>query len=155
MGGPTSPNAGLSSLTFDRAGNVYVSYSFNGLIWTTGPGGGLRICANQEDEIVVVDAQGKVIAKCGDFDGITEDAQVRGLLFPASLAFSLDGKTLYVSNVTLFLPYAGGKPAIDSAWTLEVNRYTVAKMAPRFAPRSHRWRTTLTNDRGGEDAFSG
>ena len=210
---PALPNPGLNALTFDRAGNVYVSDSFNGVIWTTGPGGGpptqwsndpllgpgsgltppfgangiefnnegtimfvantafhqvikipvgrdgsagkasifitginapdgiaidkndnLWICANQEDEIVVVDAQGKVIAKLGDFNGITEDGQVRGLLFPASLAFSLDGQTLYVSNLTLFLPYAGAKPAIDSAWTLEVNRYTVAKIHAEIPP---------------------
>jgi sugar lactone lactonase YvrE len=34
-------NTGLNALTFDSAGNVYVSDSFNGIIWKTGPGGGL------------------------------------------------------------------------------------------------------------------
>src|SRR5262249_2987512 len=34
------PTAGLNVLTFDDAGNVYVSDSFNGTIWRTGPGGG-------------------------------------------------------------------------------------------------------------------
>jgi sugar lactone lactonase YvrE len=34
-------NAGLNALTFDAAGNVYVSDSFQGKIWTTGPGGGV------------------------------------------------------------------------------------------------------------------
>ena len=70
------------------------------------------ICANQEDEIVVVDKTGKVIAKLGDFRGIDPKGIVRGLLFPASLAFSKDGKTLYVSNLTLYLPYA------DPPWQL-------------------------------------
>jgi sugar lactone lactonase YvrE len=34
-----SGNAGLNALTFDHAGNVYVSDSFQGIIWTTGPRG--------------------------------------------------------------------------------------------------------------------
>src|SRR3984893_18717203 len=179
--------SGLNALTFDRLGNVYVSDSFNGVIWKTnalgagltawssdpllGPGTGLTppfgangiefnnagtvmyvantafhqiiqipvnpngsagtasifitginapdgiavdehdnlwVCANQEDDIIVLDKTGKVIAKLGDFNGIDERGVVRGLLFPASPAFSLDGKTLYVSNLTLFLPFAAG-----------------------------------------------
>jgi sugar lactone lactonase YvrE len=94
------------------------------------------ICANQEDEIVVVDKTGKVIAKLGDFRGIDEDGIVRGLLFPASLAFSKDGSTLYVSNLTLFLPYAGAEAAIDSAWTLEVKGYTVSQLPAKIPPLS-------------------
>jgi hypothetical protein len=34
------PGSGLNALTFDRLGNVYVSESFNGVIWKTGPLGG-------------------------------------------------------------------------------------------------------------------
>lgn len=33
-------NSGLNALTFDGAGNVYVSDSFQGIIWKTGAGGG-------------------------------------------------------------------------------------------------------------------
>lgn len=33
-------NAGLNALTFDKLGNVYVSDSFQGVIWKTGPTGG-------------------------------------------------------------------------------------------------------------------
>ena len=33
-------SAGLNALTFDSAGTVYVSDSFQGIIWKTGPGGG-------------------------------------------------------------------------------------------------------------------
>jgi sugar lactone lactonase YvrE len=212
---PTLPGPGLNALTFDKAGNVYVSDSFNGVIWKTGPTGGtptiwsndpllgpgagltppfgangvefsndgkilfvantafhqiiqipvnrdgsagaasifitginapdgiivdrddnIWICANQEDEIVVVDKKGKVIAKLGDFGGIDQDGIARGLLFPASLAFSKDGSTLYVSNLTLFLPYAGAQAAIDSAWTLEVKGYTVAQLPAKIPPLS-------------------
>ncbi len=34
------PGPGLNALTFDSAGNVYVSDSFQGVIWKTGPTGG-------------------------------------------------------------------------------------------------------------------
>jgi sugar lactone lactonase YvrE len=94
------------------------------------------ICANQEDEIVVIDKTGKVIAKLGDFRGIGPDGIARGLLFPASLAFSNDGLWLYVSNLTLNLPFAtnGGPAAIDSAWTLQVSGYTVSRLRAKIPP---------------------
>jgi sugar lactone lactonase YvrE len=210
---PTVAGAGLNALTFDELGNAYVSDSFNGIIWKTGPNGGtptiwsnspllgpgtgltppfgangvefnnagtvmyvantafhqiiripvnpdgtagtaaifitginapdgiaidqhdnLWVCANQEDDIIVLDKTGKVIAKLGDFNGISERGLVRGLLFPASLAFSLDRRTLYVSNLTLFLPFAGALAAVDSPWTLKVARYTVAKLPAVIPP---------------------
>ena len=212
MGGPIA-NSGLNALTFDLAGNGYVSDSFNGVIWKIPPLGGtptswssgpllepgtgltppfgangvefnnertilfvantafhqiiqipvksdgtagtasifitginapdgiridrddnIWICANQEDEIVVIDKTGKVIAKLGDFGGIDEDDIVRGFLFPASLAFSRDGSTLYVSNLTLYLPYAGAEAAINSAWTLLVKGYTVSQFPAKIPP---------------------
>jgi sugar lactone lactonase YvrE len=98
------------------------------------------ICSNQEDEIVVIDKTGKVIAKLGDFRGIDQNGIAQGLLFPASLAFSKDKQTLYVSNLTLYLPYAGADLAIDSAYTLQVKGYTVSKMPaliPPFPDRFH------------------
>ena len=33
--------AGLNDITFDKAGNVYVSDSFQGIVWMTPPGGGM------------------------------------------------------------------------------------------------------------------
>ncbi len=209
---PTLAGSGLNALTFDKLGNVYVSDSFNGVIWKTGPNGGtpaiwsndpllgpgtgltppfgangvefnnagtmlyvantafhqiiqipinpngtagtasvfitginapdgiavdkhdnVWVCANQEDDIIVIDKTGKVIAKLGDFDGINDHGVVAGLLFPASLAFSRDGKILYVSNLTLFLPYAGALAAVDSAWTLQAKHYTVSAI-PAVVP---------------------
>jgi sugar lactone lactonase YvrE len=224
-------NSGLNALTFDKAGNVYVSDSFLGVIWKTGPNGGspstfvdsptlspqaatgvilvppfgangvefnneftemyvantayhsiveipvtlnqdgsvsvtgeaqvlttginapdgiavdghdnLWVVANQEDQIDVINpdvvtSQGtlaEVIAKRGDFQGISEDGTVRGLLFPASPAFSLDGKYIYTSNLALFLPFAGvPETAIDSPWTLKVKHYTIAKIRAAIPP---------------------
>ncbi len=92
------------------------------------------ICANQEDDIVVIDKTGKVIAKLGDFNGFNKDGVASGLLFPASLAFSLDGKTLYVSNLTLFLPFAGAQAAVDSAWTLMAKHFTVSAIPAIIPP---------------------
>jgi sugar lactone lactonase YvrE len=223
----TPAGPGLNALTFDKSGNVYVSDSFQGVIWQTGPNGGpptkfsqsdllgpgtgltppfgangvefsndgntlfvantafhqiiqipvippmtpgglptagpatilvtginapdgiaidsndnIWICANQEDEIVVIqpftdvlgEKTAKVIAKLGDFNGIDSHGIARGFLFPASLAFSNDKSTLYVSNLTLFLPFVSAEPAIDSFWTLQVKGYTVSKLSAQIPP---------------------
>ena len=100
------------------------------------------ICSNQEDEIVVIDKKGKVIAKLGDFGGIDENGIARGLLVPASLAFSNDGSTLYVSNLTLYLPSAGPLSLIETgeSWGLDVD-YTVAARANCHAPAIDATRT--------------
>jgi hypothetical protein len=105
----------------------------------------LWVDANQQDEIDVikpnaVTSQGtlaKVIAKRGDFEGISEDGTVQGFLFPASPAFSPDGKYIYTSNLALFLPFAGvPEPAIDSPWTLEIKRYPITKIRAVIPPLS-------------------
>jgi sugar lactone lactonase YvrE len=89
----------------------------------------LWVVANQGDEIVVVDPDGKVIAKRGDFNGLAPDGSIRGLLFPASPAFSPDGKTLYVTNLALYLPFADVPAiAVDSGWTLQVKQYNIARV---------------------------
>lgn len=211
LGGGTP---GLNALTFDADGNVYVSDSFQGAIFKTGPNGGspttwfqsdallkpngvppfganglafnnagtalfvantandtvvripkkndgtadaagagvfvnsingadglliddddnLWVCANQSDEIVVVDPTGRAIAKLGDFDGIDPRGSPNGLLFPASLAFSRNGDFLYVSNLSLDLRVAVGATAVDSAWTAQVTRHTIAKIPARIPP---------------------
>ena len=95
----------------------------------------LWVAANQSDEIVVVDKTGKVLAKLGDFDELVNDGTPKGLLFPATPAFSRDGKTLYVTNLALDLRVATGKPenvAIDSAWTAQVKHWTVSKINTKF-----------------------
>ncbi len=68
--------------------------------------GNLWIAANQADEMVVLDGDGRVIAKLGDFLGIREDGAVRGLLFPASLVFV--GDDVFVTNLALPLTGAAG-----------------------------------------------
>jgi sugar lactone lactonase YvrE len=208
-----SGSAGLNALTFDQAGNVYVSDSFQGIIWTTGPSGGVGtiwkqdqlltttgtppfgangiafnkarsimfvantgndtlvqiavnnvggtlsagaasvftnsingadgivldandniwVAANQADEIVVVDPTGKAIAKLGDFNGL-KDGVTRGLLFPASPAFSKDGRSLFVTNLELDLTSIGLKQSVDSQWAAQVKRHSVARLLARIPP---------------------
>jgi DNA-binding beta-propeller fold protein YncE len=216
---PNAASSGLNALTFDAAGNVYASDSFQGVIWKTGPNGtgtsgtpeswassallgagsgltppfgangiefnhagtvmyvadtafhqiirvpvnadgsagtpalfttginapdgiavdpddNLWVAANQGDEMIVVDPTGKVIAKLGDFGGISENGTVKGLLFPASPAFSKDGRHLLVTNLALYLPYAGASLAVDSAWTLQVKHYSIATLPAVIPGRS-------------------
>lgn len=104
----------------------------------------LWVVANQQDEIDVIDPNSldalgqplpKVIAKRGDFQGLSPNGTIEGLLFPASPAFSPDGQILYVSNLALYLPYAGvPEPAIDSPWTLQVSHYTIAELSAQIPP---------------------
>jgi len=202
--------SGLNALTFDKDGNVYVSDSFQGIIWKTGPGGGaatawvtnplltttgfppfgangvefnnagtilyvantgndtivqipvsngnpgtptvlvqsingadgiavdkrgnIWACANQSDQIVVVDSSGKLLAKLGRFEGVSKDGTPGGLLFPASPAFSKDGKFLFVSNLALDVRLAGvPSQSPDTAWTDQVKHYTVSKIRTDFS----------------------
>jgi sugar lactone lactonase YvrE len=139
-------------------GDGSVSVAGSAVVLTTGinaPDGiavdshdNLWVVANQEDVIDVIDPNAidalggtlpRVIAKRGDFHGISENGTIRGLLFPASPAFSPDEKILYVSNIGLFLPFAGvPEPAIDSPWTLQVQHYTIAQIHTTTPPFSDR-----------------
>jgi DNA-binding beta-propeller fold protein YncE len=203
-------NSGLNAMTFDKAGNVYVSDSFQGIIWKTGPNGGpatawvtdpllttagippfganglefnhaesilfvantgndtilqipvsngvpsqpkvfvnsingadglaidphgnLWVAANQNDEIDVLDPSGKLLARLGDFNGVDRNGLPHGLLFPASISFSNDGKFVYVTNLALDLRVFGLVQAVDSQWCAQVRHFTVSRMRARFTP---------------------
>ena len=203
-------SSGLNGLTFDSAGNVYVSDSAQGIIWKTGANGGagiawvtdallttagvppfganglefnhaettmfvantgndtivqipvshgtpgkpilfvnsingadgiaidahdnLWVAANQSDEIDVVSPSGKLLARLGDFEGLTRSGTPRGLLFPASPAFSRNGEFIYVTNLALDLRIFGLTQAVDSQWCAQVKHYTVSRIRTRFTP---------------------
>jgi sugar lactone lactonase YvrE len=203
-------SSGLNGLTFDSAGNVYVSDSAQGIIWKTGANGGagtawvtdalltttgvppfganglefnhaettlfvantgndtivqipfnhgtpgkpsvfvnsingadgiaidahdnLWVAANQSDEIDVVSPTGKLLARLGDFEGLTRSGTPRGLLFPASPAFSRNGEFVYVTNLALDLRIFGLPQAVDSQWCAQVKHYTVSRIRTRFTP---------------------
>jgi DNA-binding beta-propeller fold protein YncE len=82
--------------------------------------GRLWVAANQADEVVGLNADGRVAAKLGDFLGV-RDGSPRALLFPASLA--IVGDDLFVTNLALPLnEVAGDEPEED------VTRYTVSRI---------------------------
>jgi sugar lactone lactonase YvrE len=207
---PGGMSAGPNVLTFDKRGNVYISDSFQGIIWRTGPAGGdpvawvtspllattgvppfganglafnnkgdalfvantgndqvvkipvsagvpgdpkvfvnsvngadgliidkhdnLWICANQADEIVVVEpTEGRVIAKLGDFNGLSRRGAPRGLLFPASLVRV--GDWIYVTNLSLDLRLFGLAPPVDAPWAADVRRHTVSRLKAEIPRR--------------------
>jgi hypothetical protein len=86
------------------------------------------VCANQADEIVIVDPTGKAIGKLGDFDGLKKGAP-DGLLFPASLVF--EGDSVLVTNLSLDLRLFGFN-AVDSQWAAQVTRHTVARLPKKI-----------------------
>ncbi len=82
--------------------------------------GRLWVAANQADEIVALDENGRVVARLGEFRGIRFGAPV-GLLFPASPV--IVGGQLYVTNLSIALtPAAGDEPEED------VTRFTISRM---------------------------
>jgi sugar lactone lactonase YvrE len=96
--------------------------------------GNLWVAANQSDEIDVVSPTGKLLARMGDFEGVDRKGMARGLLFPASVAFSHDGKFLYVTDLALDLRIFGLPQAVDSQWCAQVKRYTVSRIPTHFVP---------------------
>ncbi|HYT97294.1 MAG TPA: SMP-30/gluconolactonase/LRE family protein [Casimicrobiaceae bacterium] len=92
---------GADGVTFDDSGRLWVA-------------------ANQADQIVALNENGRVIAKLGEFQGVSRDGTPSGLLFPASLV--IVGDWLYVTNLALPLT---GSPA---EWETDVTRWTVSRM---------------------------
>ena len=94
---------GADGLVFDKR---------SGLLW---------VCANQADEVVALNANGKVVAKLGEFRGINKDGTPDGLLFPASPV--IVGDDIFVTNLAIALTGAtGDEPEED------VKLWTVSKM---------------------------
>ena len=90
--------------------------------------GRLVVAANQADEVVILNENGRVIAKLGDFLGIRQDGSPRGLLFPASVVIVDD--TIFVTNLALPLTMTeGDEPEED------VTRYTISRIdIPKHLP---------------------
>jgi hypothetical protein len=78
-------------------------------------------------------ASSKFGAVRGDFNGVASDGSIQGLLFPASVEFSPDKSRLYITNLALYLPFAGVPTiAVDSGWTLQIkHNIAVIDVPPR------------------------
>jgi DNA-binding beta-propeller fold protein YncE len=93
---------GADGLVFDRQGRLWV-------------------CANQADQVVALNANGRVIAQLGSFEGIDKNGAPRGLLFPASPV--IVGDEIFVTNLAIALtPAVGDEPEED------VTRWTVSRI---------------------------
>ena len=83
--------------------------------------GRLWVAANQADEIVALNNNGRIVARLGEFQGINRDGTPNGLLFPASLV--IVGDHMFVTNLALPLTAApGDEPEED------VTLYTVSRI---------------------------
>jgi hypothetical protein len=83
--------------------------------------GRLWVAANQNDEIVALNANGRPIQRLGEFEGIRRDGTPEGLLFPASMVIL--GDEMFVTNLALPLtPAVGDEPEED------VKRWNVVRM---------------------------
>jgi sugar lactone lactonase YvrE len=92
---------GADGIAFDRQGRLWVA-------------------ANQADEVVALNANGRVVERVGSFEGVGNDGAAKGLLFPAS--FVISRGFVYVTNLALALtPAVGDEPEED------VSTYTVSR----------------------------
>lgn len=71
-------------------------FGADGLLMNNGT---LWVATNQADQVVALDANGRIAIKAGEFLGVSADGTPRGLLFPASLV-ALNG-WMYVTNLAL------------------------------------------------------
>jgi len=83
-----------------------------------GKRGILWVAANQGDEIIGLNQNGRVVARLGEFKGIRHDGSPDGLLFPASMV--IVGDDMFVTNLALPLTGAqGDEPEEDvTRWTI-------------------------------------
>lgn len=110
-------------------GNISVfAESINGADGVAYHEGNLVVAANQADEIVILNENGRVIAKLGDFLGIRDNGSPRGLLFPASLV--IVGDKIFVTNLALPLTQATGDEPEEDVTRYTVSRINIPKKLP-------------------------
>ena len=138
------PPFGANGLAFDAAGtNLYIAntaddrilrLALSGMTLSTfaesvngadgiafDDKGRLWVAANQGDEVVALNANGRVVERRGSFEGVGSDGAAKGLIFPASIVLSRG--SIFVTNAALALtPALGDEPEED------VTTYTVSRI---------------------------
>jgi DNA-binding beta-propeller fold protein YncE len=85
--------------------------------------GRLWVAANQNDEVVALNGNGRVIKRVGEFEGIDRHGAPKGLLFPASLVIVDDW--MYVTNLALPLTGAAGDEPEEDVTLWTVSRFRI------------------------------
>jgi len=88
-----------------------IVFDEKGLLW---------VAANQADEVVALNANGRIVAKLGEFRGIKRNGTPDGLLFPASPV--IVGDEIFVTNLAITLGSAADEPEAN------VTRWTISRM---------------------------
>ncbi len=87
--------------------------------------GRLWVATNQADQVVALNAQGRIAIKAGEFLGVGADGTPRGLLFPASMV--VVGNFMYVTNLALPLTPAVGDEPEDFVTHWTISRFRVPR----------------------------
>jgi len=85
--------------------------------------GRLWVAANQGDEVVALNAEGRVIERRGSFEKIGPDGAVKGLIFPASVVLSRG--SIFVTNAALALTGAVGDEPEEDVTTFTISRIPI------------------------------
>jgi len=85
--------------------------------------GRLWVAANQADEVVALNANGRIVERRGSFEGVGRDGAPRGLLFPASIVLSHG--SIFVTNTALVLTPAAGDEPEEDVTTFTVSRIPI------------------------------
>lgn len=102
----------VSTFTESINGADGIAFDTQGRLW---------VAANQGDELVALNSNGRIVERRGSFIGIGSDGASQGLLFPASIV--IRGGNIYVTNLALALtPVVGDEPEED------VTTYTVSRV---------------------------
>jgi sugar lactone lactonase YvrE len=101
----------LSSFAESVNGADGITFDDKGRLW---------VAANQGDEVVALNAKGRVVERRGSFEGIGPGGAAKGLLFPASIVISRG--SLYVTNAALALTPAVGDEPEEDVTTFTVSR---------------------------------
>lgn len=89
-----------------------IAFDYHGNLW---------VAANQADQVVMVNRNGRVDAELGEFLGINKNGAARGLSFPASIV--IVGHNIFVTNLALPLT-----PTAGDEWEEKVSTYTVSRI---------------------------
>jgi len=95
-------------------------FGADGLLFENGR---LWVATNQADQVVALNAQGRIIIKAGEFLGVDSTGTPRGLLFPASMV--VVGNFMYVTNLALPLTTTVGDEPEDFVTHWTISRFRV------------------------------